>query len=175
MVLFYRVSQFAAGFETGNFPGFDFDGLTGLRIAALASGSFGNGEGAESDQCNLVSLRQSIGDTIQHAVQCLFSGGFADARSIRHVVDQFTLVHTPSSFGFVMVCLYETVTFLGDLIKPRMIVKQKKVDFRQRIHCFQAILGAQIAREYHPCFLIAQKITLISVTYVANQKLILLV
>jgi hypothetical protein len=175
MLLFYCVGKFAAGFETGNFPCFDLDGFAGLRIAALTGGSFGNGEGAEADQCYLVTLGQGLGDTIKHAVQRLFRGGFADPRSISHVVDQFTFVHIPSSFGFVMVCLYETVTFLGDLIKPRMIVKQKKVDFRQRIHCFQAILGAQIAREYHPCFLIAQKITLISVTYVANQKLILLV
>jgi len=41
-ILFYCCAQFAAGLELGDFLGTNFDGLAGLRIAALTSLPFGH-------------------------------------------------------------------------------------------------------------------------------------
>src|SRR3954468_8430132 len=89
--------QFGPRGKFRDFASGDFDGCAGLRVAAVARLSLGNGESAEADQRHPVSLAESSSNAIDSSI----NGGrglcFADFTCTCDLVDQISFIHSFSS------------------------------------------------------------------------------
>ena len=63
------------------------------RIATLRSGTFGDGESAEADEANIITLLQGIDDRIKDGVHRLAGVGLRKVGHFGHMGNEVVLVH----------------------------------------------------------------------------------
>src|SRR5262249_32268962 len=92
-----RVFQTLAGLELGLIGSRDLDFGAGRRVTARAGFALGDGEGAETDQPNLIASLQRCGDRVEYGVHSLASLSLGNLRLIGDHADQIVFVHWVSS------------------------------------------------------------------------------
>src|SRR4051812_8260251 len=97
----HSLLQFGPRGKFRDFASGDFDGCAGLRVAAVARLSLGNGESAEANQRHAISLAESSSNAIDSSI----NGGrglcFADFTCTCDLVDQISFIHSFFLAGLV--------------------------------------------------------------------------
>src|SRR5690606_21440526 len=84
--------EVGTGLELHHLLGSDLDLLTGLRVAAFAGSTLGDGESTEADEGNALAFLQCLGGAVHECIQCALRISLRDLRFCSARFDQFRFV-----------------------------------------------------------------------------------